>query len=31
VDRLKQNHAALAARVMASAEAFRTERGYVPP
>jgi hypothetical protein len=31
VDWLKENHAAIAARVRESAEKFKTERGYVPP
>jgi hypothetical protein len=31
VDRLKQDHAAIVARVMTAAEVFRTERGYAPP
>lgn len=31
VDRLKNNHAALAVRVIIAAERFKTERGYAPP
>jgi hypothetical protein len=31
VDRLKQDHAAIVARVMTAAKVFRTERGYMPP
>lgn len=31
VDRLKQTHAAIVARIMPAAEQFRAERGYVPP
>jgi len=31
VQRLKANHAALAARLREKAEKFKAERGYVPP
>ena len=31
VQKLKADHAAIVARLLAKAERFKTERGYVPP